>query len=103
MKNAIAFSQYAQYSCNTSGSSFNTIAKYYIQKIGLKSQPKMKWSFIDRWPTHHGLIEAFVDLIKKEIELFPANKQNEIVILFSAHALPMSVNIVYMKSNKTKN
>jgi ferrochelatase len=57
----------------------------------------MNWSFIDRWPTHPGLIEAFVDLIKKEIQLFPTNKQNEIVILFSAHALPMSVIIVYIK------
>ena len=98
MKNAIAFSQYPQYSCSTSGSSFNTIAKHYIKTIGANTLPKMKWSFIDRWPTNDGLIEAFVDLIQKEINSFPESKREEIVLLFSAHSLPMSVTIIlYLK------
>ena len=54
----------------------------------------MKWSFIDRWPVQDGLVNAFVDLIKKQIEQFP-EQQNDIVILFSAHALPMSVRLTY--------
>ena len=95
MKNAIAFSQYCQYSCSTSGSSINAIAKHYIKSLGPKGIPKMNWSFIDRWPTNNGLIEAFVDLIKKEINSFPESKRDEIVLLFSAHSLPMSV-IVFL-------
>lgn len=51
----------------------------------------MQWSFIDRWPVQQGLIDAFVDLVKKEIQNFPVDKRKDIVILFSAHALPMSV------------
>jgi len=98
VKNAIAFSQYPQYSCSTSGSSFNAIAKHYIKTIGANTSPKMKWSFIDRWPTNDGLIEAFVDLIQKEINSFPESKREEIVLLFSAHSLPMSVTIIlYLK------
>ncbi|CAG2114711.1 unnamed protein product [Medioppia subpectinata] len=89
VKNAIAFSQYAQYSCSTSGSSINAIARHYINTIGADKAPKMNWTFIDRWPINAGLIEAFVDLIQKEIDSFPESKRDEIVLLFSAHALPL--------------
>ena len=92
VEHAIAFSQFPQYSCSTSGSSFNAISKYYISKRNGNQQ--MKWSFIDRWPVQDGLVNAFVDLIKKQIEQFP-EQQNDIVILFSAHALPMSVRLTY--------
>ncbi|XP_054162405.1 ferrochelatase, mitochondrial-like [Oppia nitens] len=90
VKNAIAFCQYAQYSCSTSGSSINAIARHYISSIGATSSPSMRWSFIDRWPTNAGLIEAFADLIQKEMLEFPEDKRNKTVLLFSAHALPLS-------------
>ncbi|XP_063997839.1 ferrochelatase, mitochondrial isoform X4 [Pogoniulus pusillus] len=54
-------------------------------------QPRMKWSIIDRWPTHPLLIQCFSDHIEKELQLFPADKRQDVVILFSAHSLPMSV------------
>lgn len=84
----IAFSQYAQYSCATSGSSFNAIAQYFEKTNQIK--PK-NWSFIDRWPINEGLIEAFRDLTSKELQKFPENIRKKVVILFSAHALPMIV------------
>lgn len=46
IERAIAFSQYAQYSCSTSGSSFNAIANHYHNQ---KTKSTMKWSFIDRF------------------------------------------------------
>ncbi|XP_043831238.1 ferrochelatase, mitochondrial isoform X2 [Dromiciops gliroides] len=88
LERAIAFTQYPQYSCSTTGSSLNAIYRYY-NKVGKK--PKMKWSTIDRWPTHPLFIECFVDHIQKELDLFPPEKRGEVVILFSAHSLPMSV------------
>lgn len=88
IERAIAFTQYPQYSCSTTGSSLNAIYRYY-SKNGLK--PKMKWSTIDRWPTHPLLIQCFADHIKKELDRFPPEKRSEVVILFSAHSLPMSV------------
>ncbi|XP_055154045.1 ferrochelatase, mitochondrial isoform X4 [Symphalangus syndactylus] len=55
LERAIAFTQYPQYSCSTTGSSLNAIYRYYNQ-VGRK--PMMKWSTIDRWPTHHLLIQV---------------------------------------------
>ncbi|XP_033367379.1 ferrochelatase, mitochondrial isoform X3 [Parus major] len=70
------------------GSSLNAIYRYYNEK---GEKPKMKWSIIDRWPTHPLLIQCFADHIQKELNLFPPDKRKEVVILFSAHSLPMSV------------
>uniref|UniRef100_A0A8C6GJV9 Ferrochelatase n=1 Tax=Mus spicilegus TaxID=10103 RepID=A0A8C6GJV9_MUSSI len=70
------------------GSSLNAIYRYY-NEVGQK--PTMKWSTIDRWPTHPLLIQCFADHILKELNRFPEEKRSEVVILFSAHSLPMSV------------
>jgi ferrochelatase len=57
VKRAIAFSQYPQYSCSTTGSSLNDI--YRKSKAGLFSG--VDWSVIDRWGTHPGFVEVSVD------------------------------------------
>ncbi|XP_027763233.1 ferrochelatase, mitochondrial [Empidonax traillii] len=88
IERAVAFTQYPQYSCSTTGSSLNAIYRYYNEK---GEKPKMKWSIIDRWPTHPLLIQCFADHIQKELNLFPPDKRKDVVILFSAHSLPMSV------------
>lgn len=88
LERAIAFTQYPQYSCSTTGSSLNAIYRYYN---GVGKKPMMKWSTIDRWPTHPLLIQCFADHIRKELDCFPPEKRSEVVILFSAHSLPMSV------------
>jgi len=85
---AIAFTQYPQYSCSTTGSSLNAIYRYYQQ---LKNPSPIEWSVIDRWPTHDGLVEAFAQTIRDEVECFPEDVREDVVILFSAHSLPMSV------------
>jgi protoporphyrin/coproporphyrin ferrochelatase len=54
---AIIFSQYPQYSCATSGSSFNSIFTHFKGKKPTNSS--IKWSMIDRWPTHHLLVKTF--------------------------------------------
>uniref|UniRef100_T1IVS6 Ferrochelatase n=1 Tax=Strigamia maritima TaxID=126957 RepID=T1IVS6_STRMM len=87
VERAVAFTQYPQYSCSTTGSSLNAIYKYYATN----GNTNMKWSVIDRWATHPGLAEAFARLIKDELAKFPKEVQNDVVILFSAHSLPMKV------------
>jgi len=100
----VAFTQYPQYSCSTTGSSLNAIAKYYIAKKKKQqvekdlsyhdqtiSERDMKWSVIDRWQTHPGFIQAFVQNIRDELTKFPVHARNDVVILFSAHSLPMKV------------
>lgn len=86
LERAVAFSQFPQYSCSTSGSSFNSLCEHYLNR----SEPsKLKWSFIDRWSTHPKLLECFADMIKKELQTIPSEHMSDAVILFSAHALPM--------------
>uniref|UniRef100_A0A1B6KI31 Ferrochelatase n=1 Tax=Graphocephala atropunctata TaxID=36148 RepID=A0A1B6KI31_9HEMI len=82
----VVFSQYPQYSCATTGSSLNAIYTYFKNK----SRPKnVKWSVIDRWPVHPLLAKTFADRILTELKQFPAEKQKDVVILFSAHSLPL--------------
>ena len=85
---AVAFSQYPQYSCSTTGSSLNELHRY-IRKMDLEG--KIKWSVIDRWPTHPGLVKAIASNIRKCLDTYPADERDQVVLLFSAHSLPMSV------------
>ena len=53
---AIAFTQYPQYSCSTTGSSLNELHRQ-LQQLDPKRQ--IAWSVIDRWPTHPGLVKVW--------------------------------------------
>ncbi|KAF7288656.1 Ferrochelatase, mitochondrial [Mycena chlorophos] len=88
VKRAIAFTQYPQYSCSTTGSSLNEL--FRKSKSG-ELDPEIEWSVIDRWGTHPGFIEAVAQNIEKALANFPPETRHETVILFSAHSLPMSV------------
>lgn len=85
---AVAFSQYPQFSYSTTGSSINELWRQ-IKK--LDPQRKITWSCIDRWPTNDGLTQAFAENIKKSLQEFPEEIRDQVVLLFSAHSLPMDV------------
>jgi ferrochelatase len=85
---AVAFTLYPQYSCSTTGSSLNELHK------NIKIQDpnnEIKWSVVDRWATHPGLVETFASHIEKSLSEYPEEDRNKVVLLFSAHSLPMSV------------
>jgi ferrochelatase len=88
IKRAVVFTQYPQYSCSTTGSSLNEL--YRCLK---KSDPEneIKWSVIDRWNTHPGFVKAISQKIKAKLEEYPSAERDDVVLLFSAHSLPMSV------------
>jgi len=69
---------------------YNQIS-YTDQPTDIQTLNDLQWSVIDRWQTHPGFIQAFVENIQNELNKFPASVRNEVVILFSAHSLPMSV------------
>ncbi|XP_055699667.1 ferrochelatase, mitochondrial [Phlebotomus papatasi] len=82
----VIFSQYPQYSCATSGSSFNAIFDHFKKN----SPPKgISWSVIDRWPTHPLLARTFAERIREELTKFPSEKQKDVILMFSAHSLPL--------------
>ncbi|KAL2023038.1 hypothetical protein VTK56DRAFT_3948 [Thermocarpiscus australiensis] len=89
---AVAFSQYPQYSCSTTGSSLNELWKWRQRLEGKAgSDGTIKWSVIDRWPAHPGLVEAFVRNIEAKLLEYPEERRDKVVLLFSAHSLPMTV------------
>jgi ferrochelatase len=54
VKRAVAFSQYPQYSCSTTGSSLNEL--YKVSKA--EGSGGIEWSVLDRWPTHPGFVDV---------------------------------------------
>ncbi|XP_076658945.1 ferrochelatase, mitochondrial [Halictus rubicundus] len=86
IEHTIIFSQYPQYSCATTGSSFNAIFNYYKKRI---LPPNMKWSIIDRWATHPLYIKTIAERIKEELVQFPKEIRDDVIVLFSAHSLPL--------------
>lgn len=110
VERVVAFSQFPQYSCTTTGSSLNAIAAHYnkyecgglanIDRIpppknqvsGVPTPPGAIWSFLDRWPTAMPeLAQVIADNIRHELSLMPPPyDKRDTVILFSAHSIPMS-------------
>lgn len=101
---AVAFTQYPQYSCSTTGSSLNELWKWRQRLEGKRSDDPgdmmkrengqdgtIQWSVIDRWPVHSGLVEAFAQNIEATLATYPEEQRGDVTLLFSAHSLPMSV------------
>ncbi|KKA29926.1 hypothetical protein TD95_001464 [Thielaviopsis punctulata] len=95
---AVAFTQYPQYSCSTTGSSLNELWKWRQKLEGkdadgnrVETPGSIEWSVIDRWPAHSGLVEAFAQNIEQKLLEYPEERRKDVVILFSAHSLPMTV------------
>jgi protoporphyrin/coproporphyrin ferrochelatase len=88
VERAVAFTQYPQFSCTTTGSSLNELWRT-LRRLGLES--RFKWSVIDRWPTYPGFIEAVARSVLDRLEAFPDRERSQVVLLFSAHSLPLKV------------
>ncbi|XP_046396707.1 ferrochelatase, mitochondrial [Ischnura elegans] len=86
LERVIAFSQYPQYSCATTGSSLNAIYDFYSRR---KEPSNMKWNLIERWSTHPLLVKTIAERIKEQLKEFPEDVRGEVMILFSAHSLPL--------------
>lgn len=85
---AVAFSQYPQFSYSTTASSINEL----FRKAGeLDPERKIEWSVIDRWPQQPGLVNAFARLIKQKLAEFGNVPKEKLLVLFSAHSLPMDI------------
>jgi ferrochelatase len=88
VERAIAFTQYPQWSCTTTGSSLNELWRAAGR---LKLRDAFEWSIIDRWPTHPGFVAAMTETVRDGLLQFPAEDRDKVLILFSAHSLPLRV------------
>ena len=46
-------------------------------------------------------VQCFAEHVTNELLKFPEAKRDDVVILFSAHSLPMAVSCVFLIMNKT--
>ena len=51
----------------------------------------MRWSAIDRWPIDPLLVKTHAQHVRDALDKFPAQVRDDVVLLFSAHSLPMMV------------
>ncbi|KAJ3164248.1 hypothetical protein HDU88_005560 [Geranomyces variabilis] len=85
---AVALTLYPQYSCSTTGSSLNELWRNLKE---MDPQEKIQWSVVDRFPTHPGLVEVFARHIEDSLKTYPPEERDSVVLLFSAHSLPMDI------------
>lgn len=88
VERAVAFLQYPQFLYLTSGLSLNEL---YRQTLAMDPNRTIEWTCIDRWPKHPGFIKAFAQHIRDKVAEFPADVQDEVLIMFLAHLLPMDI------------
>ncbi|HEY8106211.1 MAG TPA: ferrochelatase [Gemmatimonadales bacterium] len=88
VERAVAFTQYPQFSCATTGSSLNELWRA-LDRVGLRDA--FRWSIIDRWPVHDGFIGAMTETVREGLLGFPPGEREKVVLVFSAHSLPMSI------------
>ena len=84
----MAFTQYPQFSCSTTGSSLNELWRA-AERTGLRDA--FAWSIIDRWPVHDGFIASMTETVREGLEQFDPADRDRVLILFSAHSLPLDV------------
>jgi ferrochelatase len=88
VKRAVAFTQYPQWSCSTTGASLNELWRELL-RLGLRDA--FAWSVIDRWPTHDAFVAAMAKKVCEGLEQFAPDERQSVLLLFSAHSLPLSV------------
>jgi ferrochelatase len=88
VERAVAFTQYPQFSCSTTGSSLNELWRA-ASRTGLRHA--FQWSIIDRWPVHPGFINAMTETVRDGLSRFDPADRDKVLILFSAHSLPLDV------------
>jgi protoporphyrin/coproporphyrin ferrochelatase len=85
---AVAFTQYPQFSCSTTGSSLNELWRA-ARRVGLAD--RFTWSVLDRWPTHPGFADAMAETVRQGLAKFAPEDQDDVLLVFSAHSLPLDV------------
>jgi len=85
---AVAFSQYPQFSCTTTGSSLNHLWRESL-RLGLEGA--FSWSVLDRWHSHPTFLAAVAQCVEAGLARFPEDERGSVPIVFSAHSVPMMV------------
>ncbi len=86
VRRIVALTLYPHYSAATTGSSWNELLRA-ARRLGLDSSVQL--SCIDRYPEEPGYLEAIAGTVMERLAAFPEEMREEVVLLFSAHGLPV--------------
>src|SRR5690349_19184590 len=76
------------WSSGSTGSRLNELWRA-ADRTGLRDA--FERSLIDRWPVHEGFIAAMTETVRDGLEQFDPAVRNQVLLLFSAHSLPLDV------------
>ncbi len=88
VEEAVALTLYPHYSTATTGSSLRELDRA-LDRTGLAGRLRIR--AVDRWYDHPGYLEALARRVRQGLETWPCGKRHRVVLLFSAHSLPMSI------------
>lgn len=85
IEQAVVVSMYPHYTGATTGSSIND-----FKLAAQRAYPDLEYSLIEEWYDWPAYLDALANRVKEGLGQFHELARDEIVILFSAHALPQS-------------
>ena len=88
VERAVAFTQYPQYSCSTTGASLNELWRTVKRR---RMDQTFQWSILDRWGEHASFVRAAASAVRDGLLQYSESERDSVYILYSAHSLPMSV------------
>jgi protoporphyrin/coproporphyrin ferrochelatase len=88
VRRAVAFTQYPQFSCATTGSSLNELWRA-VERLGMTDD--FTWSVVDDWYSHPAYLDALAGTVRDGLAMFDEQRRDQVHVLFSAHSLPTAV------------
>ena len=88
VERVVAFTQYPQYSCSTTGASLNELWRTVKRR---KMDQTFTWSVVDRWGEHPAFIAAAASAVRDGLLQYEERLRDHVYVLYSAHSLPLSV------------
>jgi len=79
----VALTLYPHFSKATTGSSLAD-----LERKMAAAGTDLPLTVIDRYPTHEGYVDAVTEKVREGLAAYPADKRDDVILLFSAHSLP---------------
>ncbi len=84
----VALTLYPHYSAATTGSSLRELERA-LDRTGLAE--RFRFRTVDRWYDHPGYLDVVTQRVREALRRWPRERRGRVVLLFSAHSLPMSL------------
>lgn len=87
VREALVLTLYPHYSTATTGSSLRELDRA-LRRTRLAG--RIQFRVVDRWYDHQGYVDLLVRRVRDALDAWPRERRRHVVLLFSAHSLPMS-------------